>query len=141
MNEQTKQFMETMKKNFAHINTPEYSGEFAETLEKPVHAPDIERTTPATLATIMQEDAVALDIRKGAAEKIAGAVAVDPEDFTWLANQQKNGRYVLVDDAPGEADAQLVAQKMIGRDFPFVTVLAGGFPAWKDAGKSVEPRK
>ncbi len=140
MNEKTREFADIMKKNAAHIQSPDYSGEFGETLDRPTHRPDVERTSPNTLKSML-DDTVVIDVQEQGAEKIKGSVAVTVKGYDWLNGQKQDTHYVVVDDQPGEERAEIVAQHMISRNFPFVTVLEGGFSAWKDSGFPTEPRK
>ncbi|MFW5735532.1 MAG: rhodanese-like domain-containing protein [Oceanidesulfovibrio sp.] len=140
MNEKTKEFVETMRKNAANIQSPGYSGEFGETLDRPSHQPDVERTSPETLKSMI-DDTVVIDVQKQGSEKIKGSVVVKSQEYDWLNGQKQDNHYVVVGDQPGEERAEIVAQHMISRNFPFVTVLEGGFSAWKQSGFPAEPRK
>ncbi|QJT09340.1 rhodanese-like domain-containing protein [Oceanidesulfovibrio marinus] len=139
MNEKTQQFVETMKKNAANLQAPDYYGEFGETLDKPSHQPDVERTPPRTLKPLL-DDTVVIDVQESGSEKVKGAVSVNPKNYDWLIGQKQENHYVVVDDQPGESRAEVVAQHMISRNFPFVTILEGGISAWKDAGFATEAR-
>ncbi|TVM17954.1 hypothetical protein DPQ33_07540 [Oceanidesulfovibrio indonesiensis] len=140
MNEKTREFQEIMKKNAANIQSPDYSGEFGETLGKPTHRPEVERTTPKSLKSML-DDTVVIDVQQNASEKVKGSVVVTSEGLDWLNGQKQDNNYVVVDDQPGESIAERVAQHMINRNFPYVTILDGGFSAWKDSGFPTEPRK
>jgi 3-mercaptopyruvate sulfurtransferase SseA len=135
-NQQTKAFVEQMKKN-AGKPDQHYTGEFGETTNKPAHEVDVPRRTPQEVHE-RRDEMVILDARPAEAyhdaeHMIWGAVRVDPDNLYWTDSQDPESFYVVYGQDANSDDAVRIAQHMIGRGLRYTAVLAGGWPAWQQA--------